>query len=189
MKTRIGRDAAATLTAIGAMLVLWYGGWIALETLSVAGAFVVTAASLWLLRLDRELDYMRSIVPWVAVRVGEYDASYQDIPLRVSAIGTGVAYDVLVNVFPTIPTGAKAMLANRYIPQLTAGDVEQLTIPMVRNPFLAKLEVRFSDAANGQHVAWHTVNAASGFVSTTDPLHWECPRECRVHPRQPSVRT
>ncbi len=123
-------------------------------------------------------------MPWVAVAIELYDASYSDIPVNVSAFGNGIAYNALVNLFER--TGKqRAMTANHDIPRLAAGERGTVNIPMVQHPFLGKLEVGFFDPTGARHIAWHTVNCASGRLRTTDPMHWECPGSCKVHPVRP----
>jgi hypothetical protein len=147
-----------------AVTLTWYAGWIALEAVSVAGALLLTAWSLWLLRQDRFADYQRSLVPWVTVRVGDYDASYQYIPLEVTALGNGTAYNVIVNLFQKHPPGGAFFIAEPVLPQLSAGEHEEVRIDMVSPPFAGQLEVGYFDPAGGRHVAWHSVNAAVGFL-------------------------
>jgi hypothetical protein len=181
MRSRIGRDGLAACGAAAAIALAWYGGWIALESVSVASALALTAASLWLLRQDRIADYLRSLVPWLVIRVGSYDASYQYIPLELSALGNGVAYNVMVNLFPRHPAG-DAIIAEGDAHQLAPGEHKVVRIAMVHNPFLGRLEVGYFDPTGRRHVAWHTVNCASGYLSTTDALNWDCPPGCIVHP-------
>ncbi|GEM_PF-5876980 len=160
----------------------WYAGWIALEGVSVAGALLLTAWSLWLLRQDRVADYQRSLVPWVTVRVGDYDASCQYIPLEVTALGNGTAYNVIVNLFQKHPPGGAFFIAEPVLPQLSAGEHKEVRIDMVSPPFAGQLEVGYFDPAGRRHVAWHSVNAAIGFLKTTSHLNWICPPGCVVHP-------
>ena len=161
----------------------WFGGWIALESVSVAGALLLTAASLRLLRQDRTADYYRSLVPWVTARVSQYDASYQYIPLELAALGNGTAYNVIVNLFQKHPPGGTFNIAEPVIAQLAAGEHAEVRLRMLSSPFLGQLEVRYFDPVGRQHVAWHSVSAASGLLATTDALNWICPAGCLVHPR------
>ncbi|SRR5713226_9963457 len=116
--------AGATAVAI---TLTWYGGWIALESVSVAGAFAVTAATLWLLRQDCAADYYRSLVPMVVFTVGAYDGTATHIPIEVSSIGSGIAYNVLVNLFPKVG-GTSPIMGQSYLPQLAAGEHDVVRI-------------------------------------------------------------
>ncbi len=179
----IANDVVAALAAAVAVALAWYAGWVALEAVSVAAALLLTAWSLWLLRQDRGTDYLRSLVPWVAVRVGEYDASWQYIPLTVSAAVAGIAYNVIVNLFPMHPK-AGAIVGDPAIPQLAAGETNEVRISMVRHPFLGRLEVGYFDPTGLRHIGWNTVNCAHhGLLRTQGVLRWHCERGCRVHPQ------
>lgn len=179
----IRKGLAAAFAAAGAVTLTWYGGWVALEAVSVASALLLTAWSLWLLRQDRSADYQRSLVPWVTVRVGNYDASYQYVPLEVSALGHGTAYNVIVNLFHKHPQTHAFDVAEPVVPQLAAGERKEMRLRMVSGPFAGQLEVGYFDPAGRRHIAWHSVTTGSGTLSTTDPLNWICPHGCVVHPR------
>jgi hypothetical protein len=183
VKIRLWRDGIVAGATVVAIVLTWFGGWIALESVSVAGALALTAASLWLLRHDRAADYYRALVPWVGIRVGTSDGSWQYIPLELSALGNGIAYNVLVNLFPRHPAGNAITAEGGGVSQLAVGEHKEVRIPMVHHPFLARLEVGYFDPTGRRHVAWHTVNCAShGYLSTQDALNWECLPGCIVHP-------
>jgi hypothetical protein len=176
-------DVVTASIAVVAVVLTWYGGWVALEAVAVAAALLLTAWSLWLLRQDHAIDYLRSLVPWVAVRVGKYDASWQYIPLTISATAAGIAYNVIVNLFPMHPTG-NAIVGEPAIPQLAAGESYEVRISMVHHPFLGRLEVGYFDPTGLRHIGWNTANCAHRrLLRTQGVLRWYCKKGCRVHPQ------
>lgn len=180
-KGRLQRDGMVAGATAVAITLTWYGGWIALESVSVAGAFAVTAATLWLLRQDRAADYYRSLVPMVVFTVGAYDGTATHIPIEVSAIGSGIAYNVLVNLFPKVG-GTSPIMGQSYLSQLAAGEHDVVRIAALPpGRFLGFLEVGYFDIDGRPHAAWHTVTAAGGKLQTTDALNWNCPQGCPVH--------
>jgi hypothetical protein len=90
---------------------------------------------------------------------------------------------VIVNLFYKHPHVGNFDIADPVLAQLAVSEKEEVRLRMVQHPFAGQLEVGYFDPVGRRHIAWHSVNCASGSLSTTDALNWICPPGCIVHPR------
>ena len=60
----------------------------------------------------------------VVASVGSHGGTSTHIPIEVSALGKGIAYNVLINLVPKVD-GTTAITGDHHVPQLAAGLVQQ----------------------------------------------------------------
>jgi hypothetical protein len=60
----------------------------------------------------------------VVASVGSEGETSTHIPIEVSALGKGIAYNVLINLFPKVD-GTTAITGDHHVPQLAAGLAQQ----------------------------------------------------------------
>jgi hypothetical protein len=156
----------------------WLDFWTALAAVGTVGALFILSYQLFLLRRDRQVDYLQKLIPFLSIDLYSDGVGEDPIPIRVYADGEGLAYGVIVNLASSEPR----MLGNTVIRLVRVGSSSEGRLPgNLNSPFGGDLELIFTDAFGKHHKAWQSVSCASGPLKTTDWLHWYCDK-CRVHP-------
>jgi hypothetical protein len=158
----------------------WLDFWTAIMAIGTVGTLAFLSYQLLLLRRDRQVDYLRKLIPFLSMDLySDSTAIALDrIPIRLHADGEGIAYGVIINLASSEPKA----LGTTVIRNVRVGSPGEGYLPgHLPTPFGGDLELVFTDAYGKHHKAWQSVNSASGPLKVTDWLHWYCD-DCRVHP-------